>query len=287
MTRLERIDSPGGELSASFAPDANCVCCSLTHDGDEVLGQRNGLEGYLEKGSTMGIPLLHPWANRLDARIDSPLVKHDANGLPIHGVLPRALRWEAERVSGSELRARLEWTRDDLLAVFPHRHVLTLDARLGDDALTLTTTLEPLDAEVPVSFGYHPYFVLPGVPRADWEVVLPGRRHTLLDERGLPAGDGEREPGESAPLGARVFDDGYDELDRPPVFGLDGGSRRIEVELREGYPIAQVYAPAGEDLIAFEPMTAPVNALVSGDRLRHAAPERPYRASFTVRCMRD
>jgi aldose 1-epimerase len=283
MTPLERIHSPLGRLSATFAPEANCVCASLTHEGAELLGLRNGLDGYVEKGSTMGIPLLHPWANRIDAQIDSPLVKLDANALPIHGVLPAALRWEAE-TSGHVLSARLEFAGDDLLAVFPYPHELGLEARLDDDALTLTTTLTPHAAEVPVSFGYHPYFVLPGVARADWRLELPERRHTVLDERGLPAAAGEREPAEAGPLGDRTFDDGYDELGDPPRFALEGGGRRIEVEFLAGYPIAQVYAPAGQELIAFEPMTAPVDALVSGDRLVRATPEMPYRASFRVRC---
>ena len=283
MTDVVRIQSPAGVMAATFAPEANCVCSSLTHEGVELLGQRNGLDAYLEKGSTMGIPLLHPWANRLDAKIDSPLVKHDGNGLPIHGVLPSALRWDAES-DGAVLRARLDWDRDELLAVFPHRHSVSLHATLADDALSLTTTVEAHAGEVPVSFGYHPYFVLDGVPRADWVLELPPRRHTVLDERGLPVADGVLEEREVAPLGGRTFDDGYDELTPPGPFGLSGGGRRIEVEFLEGYPIAQVYAPADQELIAFEPMSAPVNALVSGDRLGHAAPGRPYRATFQVRC---
>lgn len=283
MTALQTIESPSGELLATFAPEVGCVCSSLTHRGVEVLAQRNGLEGYAATGSTMGIPLLHPWANRLDARIDSPLVKSDANGLPIHGVLPAALRWDAESDAHS-LRATLEWTREELLAVFPHPHRLTLEAVMAGDGLAIATTLEPLGDPVPVSFGYHPYFVAPGVPRAAWEVELPVRRRALLDERGLPNGKTESVDGMAGPLGGRTFDDAYDELSDPPVFALAGGGRRIEVEFREGYEIAQVYAPAGQDLIAFEPMTAPVNALVTGDRLSHATVDRPYRASFEVRC---
>ena len=52
-------------LAATFVPGAGMVCCSLTHRGEELLGQRRGVRVYAERGSTMGIPILHPWANRL------------------------------------------------------------------------------------------------------------------------------------------------------------------------------------------------------------------------------
>ena len=54
----------------------------------------------------MGIPLLHPWANRLagfDYSVDGrevrlphgpPLVHGDEHGLPIHGVLAASRHWE-------------------------------------------------------------------------------------------------------------------------------------------------------------------------------------------------
>ena len=43
------------------------ICCSLKHRGEELLGQRDGLRAYVDHYSTMGIPFLHPWANRLGA----------------------------------------------------------------------------------------------------------------------------------------------------------------------------------------------------------------------------
>ena len=49
-----------------------------------------------------------------------------------------------------------------------------------------------------------------------------------------------------------------------------------------GYPFAQLYAPPGEDLIAWEPMTAPTNALLSGDGLRLLAPGESLTASFAI-----
>src|SRR5436305_7347934 len=91
------LRSPG-DLEATFVPGAGMVGTSLRHHGSELLGQREGLAHYAEGHSTMGIPLLHPWANRLQgdqieiggARIDlgdSALVPRDEDGLPIHGLL--------------------------------------------------------------------------------------------------------------------------------------------------------------------------------------------------------
>ena len=53
------------DLHAAFAPGLGMIGCSLRHRGAELLGQRRGLAAYAQSGSTMGIPLLHPWANRL------------------------------------------------------------------------------------------------------------------------------------------------------------------------------------------------------------------------------
>ena len=53
----------------------------------------------------------------------------------------------------------------------------------------------------------------------------------------------------------------------------------------EGYPYAQVYAPDDDDVIAFEPMTAPTNALVSGQDLKLLQPGESYEASFSIKVM--
>src|SRR5437763_16767175 len=94
-----------GDLTATFVPQLGMIGASLTHKGEELLGQRNGLPAYEAKGSTMGIPLLYPWANRLSAlnceaagkRIDldpdSSYVRLDPNGLPIHGLLAANPPW--------------------------------------------------------------------------------------------------------------------------------------------------------------------------------------------------
>ena len=66
-------------------------------------------------------------------------------------------------------------------------------------------------------------------------------------------------------------------------FVLDGGERRIDVELVRGYSFSQVYAPADDDVIAFEPMTAPTNALVrGGPELPILQPGDQYEATFRI-----
>src|SRR5579863_2927261 len=87
------------ELEATFLPGAGMLCCSLRHRGEELLAQNRGVQAYVERGKTMGIPLLYPWANRLagfDYTVagrratvprDGVRVALDDRGLPIHGVI--------------------------------------------------------------------------------------------------------------------------------------------------------------------------------------------------------
>jgi len=307
--RVEGLDgiallSRAHELRVAFAPAAGMVGYSLTHRGEELLGMRGGLAAYRERGSTFGIPLLHPWANRLtglsysvggrSVELDGgrPPLHLDANGLPIHGVVAGVPYWrESGRTPGggtAAFGAQLDYAaHEDLMGTFPFPHELHVQVELRDDTLTVATILVATGSvAVPVSFGWHPYLRLPGVPRADWWVELPVRRRSVLDGRGIPTGDSEPVAIAPGPLGERTFDDHYVELDQPARFALEGGGRRIELELGEGYPHAQVYAPLGtgdEPYVCFEPMTASVNALVSGDGLRSVPPGETFRADFTVR----
>jgi galactose mutarotase-like enzyme len=265
----------GSELEATFAPEAGMVCHSLRHRGEELLGQRDGLEAYARTGKTMGIPFLHPWANRLGAWSYTALgrsvdlhgtpVRADAGtGLPMHGTLPRP--WRVLRAGVAEL--------DGASDAFPFEHTVRLEVEVGD-VLRITTTIEAHDGPVPVSFGFHPFLLIPGVPRGRWHVELPVTRR-----RDFPSGDTEPVEPYSGPLGERAYDDGYDERARGP-FVVAGGRRRIEVHFEAGFPFAQVFAPPANDLISFEPMTAPTDALRAGG-FPVAEPGKPYRAVFAI-----
>jgi galactose mutarotase-like enzyme len=279
-----------GELEATFSPANGMVCSALRHRGEELLGERRGLDVYVEAGKTMGIPLLHPWANRLGGFAytaggvevtiprDSPEIRLEEHGLPIHGLISALHEWEVVRADDGALAAGRDVTG---LAEFPFDHRVELAAELAGERLTLTTTVTPLgDRPVPIAFGHHPYFVIPGVPRAEWELTLPVDEHLLLDADLIPTGEREPAGDLDGPLGERTFDDGYTVDPAGVTFVLSGGGRRIEVAFEQGYPFAQVFAPAVEDVVCFEPMTAPADAL------RHdpptVAPGESFSARFSV-----
>ncbi len=293
------LSSADGELEAAFVPDAGMVGCSLLHRGEELLGQRGGLGRYVADRSTMGIPLLHPWANRVAERHfrvagrEIDLWAHPAlytlgpKGLPIHGLLAAAAGWSVDRHEDTAEGPRLAGTfdfaaREDLMTVFPFPHRLQVEAGISDQTLTIATTVRASgDVPVPIAFGYHPYLRLPGVDRGAWLVEIPVSERVMLDSEELPTGELEEADVAPGPLGSRTFDDEFAAPAEP--FALEGGGRRIEVSLDRGYPYAQVYAPDDDDVIAFEPMTAPTNTLVSSQDLKLLQPGESYEASFSIK----
>ena len=290
------LRDPSSPVAAQFAPDGGMIGTSLTDSGVELLGQRRGLDAYLSAGKTMGIPILYPWANRLGdntytaENVTVTLkpgengVRPDPNGLPIHGVLAAYPGWRVTAESADELTAEVDFGADpQLLASFPYPHLLTVTARLAERSLTVRATVTATgDTAVPLCFGFHPYLRLPTVARSDWLIETPPLRHFSLDDKGLPTGDTSEQPAKSEPLGDKAFDDGYDQVKDGAVFAVSGGGRRLEVRFEQGYPAAQIFAPPAEDVVCFEPMTAPTDALRRGG-YRSAHPGEPAVAVFSIR----
>jgi aldose 1-epimerase len=284
-----------GDLEAVFLPGHGMLGASLRHRGTEILRRVEDLEAAAVKGSTAGIPLLYPWANRLaDFRYrsaerevvldpSSPLLHFDEHGLPMHGVPWSLLAWQVVEARQDFLAARLDWTRSDLLAVFPFRHRLEMATTLRPDSLTIETTLVASPKNpVPVSFGYHPYFGIPDLPRAQWRLGLPAMKRLVVDQRELPTGAEESFGRFDAQLGEVGFDDGFALMKEQASFSIEGAGHRITVELLDGYSYTQIFAPRDKDYIALEPMTAPTSALTNGRGLRLVEPGGKFRAVFRI-----
>lgn len=107
----------------------------------------------------MGIPFLHPWANRLgrsrfeldgrevDLELEGLHVKRDDGGLPMHGLLTAARGWQVERhleleggeEDGGVLAASFDFgAYPRLLEAFPFPHRVEIEARLEGAELTIS-----------------------------------------------------------------------------------------------------------------------------------------------------
>jgi galactose mutarotase-like enzyme len=292
---MQEATLTAGDLRATFVPALSLVGSSLTHRGEELLGTRGGLDDWSERGKTMGIPLLHPWANRLSGwsydaagqHVELPRgsghVRTEEHGLPIHGLLHGETNWKVTGRTATELTAQYDFGADSRrIRLFPFPHVLAVHAVLDPVGLEVTTTVTPsADVAVPIAFGYHPYLKPPGAPRSDWEIECTVSARLELDRHAVPTGEVRDEPVATGPLGTRAFDDGYESADGAWL-RVRAGTRTIDVRLLEGYTHAQLFAPLAEDVIAFEPMTAPADALRSGRGLRTVAPGGSFRAAFRI-----
>ena len=296
-----QLRDDAASLQVEFVPAAGMLACSLRHRGDELLWQGEGVAAYARDRAFMGIPVLHPWANRLggfryelDGRaavVDaaSPAVLLDDLGQPIHGLLNATPLWDVREahaaVGGARLVADLDFgAHDTLLRAFPFAHRVTIEAVIRCGTLTIKTTVRATrDIAVPLAFGYHPYLQIPGVDRSEWRVVLPVTNRMVLDERMIPTGESVPTTPYVGAIGTRSWDDAFDGLRRPARFELRGGGRVVDLELSRGYRYAQVFSPPHAQFICFEPMAAPANVLVTGAPLERVPPCRAASASFVIR----
>jgi aldose 1-epimerase len=282
-----------GALRAVVLPSQGMLCCSLQHAGVELLREVDDLETRAQSGRPAGIPLLYPWANRLECPhfsvlgravaldLASPDLLTDENGLPLHGVPWSRLPWTVVAADAASIQAHLAWDTRALLAVFPFSHDLRLQLRLDPHGLTFDTQVHARADAVPVAFGFHPYFGLAG-PRSAWQLGLPSLTALALDARMLPTGERRALAARRAALGTRSFDHAFALCGPAAEITLDDGTTEIGVLLLQGYRALQVYAPAERDFIAIEPMTAVTNALVRRRELPVVAPGDSWRALWRV-----
>lgn len=268
------------------------TCCSLLHGGVELIGERYGLTAYARGGVTMGMSLMHPWADRLSSwtytacgttvRLPiSPLLHTDHWGLPVNGVHPSTQAWVMQQsgaAGGSAwLNATLPFDRPRQLELFPFPHRLSLHAAVTGCSLSIYIEIEATGhVAVPMCFGYRVYL------RREHgaTIVLPARRRIVTDERLLPTGATEA-------LEMRASTVGVDELREVSCLGTDrrvtvaAGTRRLTLEPLSGFPLAHVRTVSREPHVMIEALTAPPDAL-RRNLFPVASPGQPYLAALRL-----
>jgi aldose 1-epimerase len=290
-----------GALTALIATNTGNQVQSLKANGREILWMP------AETGKLGGIPLLAPWANRIDGDAyfangkrylindAAAHIRRDANGLPIHGLLLFCDGWRVLSQTATSVTSRLEfWRQPGWMAQFPFAHAMEITHRIHDGALEVETAIENHSGEpMPLCIGFHPYFQLSDAPRDEWNLTIPAGVSVILDERLIPTGEMRvNNPLQQHCLDGVSLDAVFAGLTAGEAFVAEGRRQRILVKFGPKYPVAIVYAPAGQPFFCFEPMTTLTNAfnldhagLAAGIKagLQHIAPGATWRESFWIK----
>lgn len=288
--RSAAVELRSGTTAVVVVPELGMLIASFVVDGHEFIARPGGLAA-VRAGHTTAVPLLYPWANRLARRsyrvgdrtvsLRGLPLHTDPNGLPIHGSMAARPEWEIVSLTRGRLRARFEFgAHPELLESFPFRHVVEIGVTVTPGRTRVRTSVLAGTVAVPVSFGWHPYWRVPGA-RDQWQLRLPAGEHLTLDRRGIPTAVARTIEAQTVALAGREFDDLYAPRGAARVAVLSGAGAQLRLELDPGYPYLQVYAPGGGAFCCLEPMTAPTNALVTGRHPMVAAGEA-FTAGFTA-----
>jgi aldose 1-epimerase len=266
---------------------------------DEFKAKPNGLHG---------IPLLAPWANRLDEQAFYANGKRYAfdmelgnvtGAIPIHGFMSRTDQWQVVEVKADGKSAwvtsRLDaYKQPAWMKQWPFAHTIEMTYRLQDGVLETHTKVTNMSAEpMPVSLGYHPYYQLTDSSREEWEITVPARTRWLLDYRKVPTGQVEPAdkifPGGKGTLKNYNLDDVFSDLNRDAqgraTVILKGRKQQLEVALGPNYKSLVMYSPnplntgLGSQVPPPNP-NAPAAAAAAAPA-RGAAPAQPANAYAT------
>jgi aldose 1-epimerase len=253
----------------------------MTASGEDVLRREwNTLEDIRGRMGLNGVPLLWPYANRLDEQafyangqkysFDVGLGNTGRDVIPIHGFVTDADGWNVLETGADSTSAwitgRLEFFRiPRYMKQFPFAHTLTMTHRLRDGALEIRTRIDSVCSEpIPVSIGFHPYFQLTDSPREEWRLAVAARTHWPLNENTMPTG--ERQPitrllpdPKNVAVKDVTLDDIFTDLEHDPggraVMSLMGRRQRIDVELGPKFSTVLVLSRPNEpSLVAGEPV---------------------------------
>ncbi len=241
-----------------------------------------------------GIPLLAPFANRLDGthffangrKYNFDMENGTVRGaIPIHGYLSSSPAWKVVEAKadarGAWITEKLEFYKSPLyMQNFPFAHVLTMTYRLSDGAMEVRLKLDNLANEpMPVSIGYHPYFWLTDSNRSDWTLSAPARTHWELADTKIPTGKtepadafwgGDRNNVPLSRFATRTIDDLFSDLERDSkglaTVHLQGKQQGLSVIMGPKFKALVIYSPAAP------PPPRPAGAMPPGPRPQVAPP---------------
>ena len=315
-----RLEDARSQTAVSVIPSIGNVAFNFSVKGKNVLRfPFASVEDFKKRPTLCGIPLLAPFANRLDEtafyangkKYNFNMELGNVRGPhPIHGFVSSTPLWRVVEAQAGEqgawVTSRLEFYRQPAwMAQFPFAHTIVMTYRLKDGALEVQTRIENESTDpMPVSIGFHPYFQLTDSSRDEWTVGVGARTEWLLSPDKLPTGE-TRPIDKLFPYPQKIK---LKDFDLDHVFGdlardasgnatmsVQGKSQKLEIAFGPKYRAAVVYAPSpsaspsqDRNFICFEPMAGITNALNLAQKgiykeLQSIPPGQTWVESFWVR----
>lgn len=270
-------------------------------NGHDVIRKTfTSVDAFRERPGLDGIPLLWPYANRLDEQafyangqkysFDLGLGNTGRGAVPIHGFVMNANEWQLVEAradaNGAWVTGRLDFYKNPrFMKQFPFAHTVTVTYRVADGMVEVRTRLDNMSNEpMPVTIGYHPYFHLSDSPRSEWRVSLGAKTHWHLDERKIPTGQTQAItsflPDPRSIPADRALDDVFTDFETDAqgrsIVTLKGRTQQLDVLLGPKFKTVLLYvppstsgrgggagasAPPPRESVAIEPMAAVSNAM--------------------------
>lgn len=303
QNNFEIIELNNKSISARIVVNIGNTLFSLKQE-NEFLYFPFSLEEYKNNSKLAGNPFMHPWANRLEdeyiqienkqynfPKEHTHLLYRDGNNLPLHGLLLKSDKWKTiELYEDENLCYHIaEFIFDDtaFLSIFPFKHKIQIKHQLQNKELKIETTIINEDEkEMPVSFGFHPYFFR---NTKDAHLTIPSANTIEVNVKMIPTGNLILKENkwnfvyDKISLEEVAFDDGFQDLKRnennQAVFCIDA----VKVKFDKHYPFAQIYAPQNSEkpYVCIEPMTAATNAL-NTNRCKKIKSGEKFTACFSI-----
>ena len=264
---IVKLDDQKNQIVVSIITSVGMIAYDMKVKGHAVLRGPASIDEFRAKPAGLpGIPLLAPWANRLDEqafyangkRYAFDMGLGNVNGaIPIHGFMTRTDQWQVGEMKADGkaawVSARLDTSKQAAwMKQWPFAHLIDVTYRLQDGTLEVLTKVTNNAAEpMPVSLGWHPYYQLTDSPREEWTVSIPARSWWRLDYRKVPTGVidpiDKIFPGRKGALKDYNLDDVFGDLIRDSqgraTAILKGRTQQLEISQGPNYKALVIYSP--------------------------------------------
>ena len=173
-------------------------------NGQNLVRTVPSLEAFMANPGLNGMPLLAPFANRLDEtafyangkKYNFDLELGNVRGpIPGTGFVNGSKEWQlvAFKADGKSawVTCRLDFYKiPQFMKQFPFAHTITITYRVSEGTLEVHTRLDNLsDEPMPAVIGFHPIYELPDGNRDDWTISVDAKTHWIEIPERLPTGE--------------------------------------------------------------------------------------------------